>query len=68
MADSPVFLPRLAQPSSRKPAINTSKQLCLPQTADLEAPQVNEFAGKDVHRLSDLGHQGQLRRQFDSHE
>lgn len=42
MADSPAFLPRSSQPSSRKPAINTtSKQPCLPQTANLEAPQVS---------------------------
>lgn len=63
MADSAACLPRFAQPSSRKPAINTCKQLCLPQTADLEAlAGVNEFAGKEVvHRPSDPGRRGQAR-------
>lgn len=57
--NSLAFLPRSSQPSSRKPAINTtSKQPCLPQTADLEAAQVSEFAGKEVRRPSDQDGKG----------
>lgn len=67
MADSPAFLPRSSQPSSRKPAINTtSKQPCLPQTADLEAPKVSllerRFAGPPTRTAREA------RRWLDDHE